>query len=280
VEAAYYSIAETNFAGKATLDPGFFGKGFYFSQFPRYNDYYITNFGDKGRTQAVLMSWVVLGAAYPVTQPGFPLAPETLYGETCAAGSPCRNAQSPLTPGATSELVADHDSHYVVVKDPSETCDFQPCPLDEEPDGDEIVIPFSDPPEMAKARILPSVVVYFKRRRRTLLWLDDQPAGNVGIVEEARRATREVGDEVMVIQVESVAAAVEWLEANPGMARYPEHLFRILSNRRLLVGEVTDESGERRLERTAGLLHWLETSDVWRWRQVRPPHGPCYPATT
>eukprot|EP00295_Goniomonas_pacifica_P027038 CAMPEP_0175944044 /NCGR_PEP_ID=MMETSP0108-20121206/25889_1 /TAXON_ID=195067 ORGANISM="Goniomonas pacifica, Strain CCMP1869" /NCGR_SAMPLE_ID=MMETSP0108 /ASSEMBLY_ACC=CAM_ASM_000204 /LENGTH=102 /DNA_ID=CAMNT_0017269075 /DNA_START=1 /DNA_END=309 /DNA_ORIENTATION=+ len=52
------------------------------------------------------------------------------------------------------------------------------------------------------------------------------------------------------------------------MARYPEHLFRILSNRRLLVGEVTDESGERRLERTAGLLHWLETSDVWRWRQV------------
>jgi len=231
VEAAYYSIAETNFAGKATLDPGFFGKGFYFSQFPRYNDYYITNFGDKGRTQAVLMSWVVLGAAYPVTQPGFPLAPETLYGETCAAGSPCRNAQSPLTPGATSELVADHDSHYVVVKDPSETCDFQPCPLDEEPDGDEIVIPFSDPPEMAKARILPSVVVYFKRRRRTLLWLDDQPAGNVGIVEEARRATREVGDEVMVIQVESVAAAVEWLEANPGMARYPEHLFRILSNR-------------------------------------------------
>jgi len=249
-DLAYLPIGESNFEGQPELDEGYFGRGFYFSQYPRYSDFYITSFADKGRTESVLMSWVLVGRPYPVTQQAVPNSEGSLYGKTCAHGSPCRTV--------SASGLERHDSHYAVVRRDANG-DFQPCPSDEEPEGDEIVIPFSDPIGQSQARILPSVIVYFRRRRRTLLWVDDNQSNNRDIIRAVRQYR-----EVDIVTVESVAAAEEWLDNHVEMARYPEDYFRIVSNRRLFVGERPDGV----MEPPLGLLHALETSEVWRWRQV------------
>ncbi len=78
----YYGIAETNFAAKPTLDEGYFGRGFYFSQFPRYSDHYIQSFHGRHH-QSVLMSWALLGTPFPVTeridQPNTLCVPPTMH---------------------------------------------------------------------------------------------------------------------------------------------------------------------------------------------------------
>ena len=101
------------------------------------------------------MSFVACGRPYPVTQrPG---SSDSLEGKPCNAESPCHGG-----PGR-------HDSHYVCVKYNGE---YYPCPAREQPDFDEIVAFHSN-------AVLPVAAFEFKRRRRTLLWLDDRPHNNI-----------------------------------------------------------------------------------------------------
>ena len=122
----------------------------------RYSDYYISGckqFAKEGEAgaSAVLMSFVACGRPFPVTQnPGIPMP---LCGQPCSAQSPCGGG-----PGR-------HDSHYVCVKFNGE---YFPCPSREQPDYDEIVA-------FNSAAVLPVAAFEFKRRRRTLLWLNDHP---------------------------------------------------------------------------------------------------------
>jgi hypothetical protein len=122
----------------------------------RYSDYYISGckLFAKDVGASFLMSFVACGRPFPVTQhPGIPLPLE---------GQPC-NEQSPCCGGA-----GRHDSHYVCVKLKDK---FLPCPAREQPDYDEIVAFNPD-------AVLPMAVFEFKRRRRTLLWVDDHPEHN------------------------------------------------------------------------------------------------------
>ncbi len=128
----------------------------------RYSDYYISGCkqfaraGDDGAS--FLMSYVACGRPFPVTQhPGHPLP---LNGQPC-------NQQSPCGGGA-----ARHDSHYVCVKFDGQ---YYPCPAREQPDYDEIVV-------FNASAVLPMAAVEFKRRRRTLLWLDDCPQNNYSML--------------------------------------------------------------------------------------------------
>jgi hypothetical protein len=61
-----------------------------------------------------------------------------------------------------------HDSHYVTVKKHPEAKQYYPCPRRQQPDFDEIVV-------FKPQRIIPTAFVSFQRRRKTLLWLDDNP---------------------------------------------------------------------------------------------------------
>jgi hypothetical protein len=122
----------------------------------RYSDYYISGckLFAKDVGASFLMSFVACGRPFPVTQhPGNSLPLE---------GQPC-NEQSPCCGGA-----GRHDSHYVCVKLKGQ---FLPCPAREQPDYDEIVAFNPD-------AVLPMAAFEFKRRRRTLLWVDDHPEHN------------------------------------------------------------------------------------------------------
>ena len=122
----------------------------------RYTDYYISGckLFAKDVGASFLMSFVACGRPFPVTQhPGIPLP---LNGQPCNAESPCC--------GGTGR----HDSHYVCVKAKGM---YLPCPAREQPDYDEIVV-------FNPNAVLPVAAVEFKRRRRTLLWLDDTPQNN------------------------------------------------------------------------------------------------------
>ena len=126
----------------------------------RYSDYYISGckLFAKDVGASFLMSFVACGRPFPVTQhPGNPLP---LNGQPC-------NEQSPCCGGA-----GRHDSHYVCVKlkGPPPGA-FLPCPAREQPDYDEIVAFNPD-------AVLPMASFEFKRRRRTLLWVDDHPEHN------------------------------------------------------------------------------------------------------
>ena len=123
----------------------------------RYSDYY--NCGFSLATREVegtfLMSFTLMGRPYPVTQ--HPKDAATgLSGRSCTE-------QPHRCCGADS-----HDSHYVTVRKKG---DYYPCPPREQPDFDEVVV-FK--PEV----VLPAASFEFKRRRRTLLWLDDRPDRN------------------------------------------------------------------------------------------------------
>lgn len=147
-EETVWRIAEENFLepaeldaklkslGKEQTDPGYFGKGIYFTQFPSYGASYARS------TSCLLLSWVLMGRAYPVIEePLLKVSP----GERTLLGSSCK-------PG--------FHSHYVVVKQKGPT--FLPCPPQnaeggaETPDYDEVVV-------FKRHQILPRYVVYFHR---------------------------------------------------------------------------------------------------------------------
>lgn len=151
-------------------DPGFFGSGFYFTQFPRYSDYYIKSPHDsfKKTSGAILMCVIVLGRPYPVTE--WPYEPKTLLGKKCGAGSPCG-------------VLEPHHSHYAAVKSSKmkdekgeESFKYLPAPFRAEAEFDEVVV-------FESKAILPLGIVSFRRRNHTLLWLDDVPARNFDVLQ-------------------------------------------------------------------------------------------------
>ena len=114
---------------------GYFGDGFYLTQYPRYSDYYISgcslssrNMDKKGH---ILLCYAALGKPYPVTQIPYEMSgggsrrvPDwSLCGKRC--GPQCGGAES-------------HDCHYVTVKKDPDTNQYYPCPLRQQPDFDEI----------------------------------------------------------------------------------------------------------------------------------------------
>ena len=127
--------------------------------FLRYSDYYVSglkHFADPDSTTAsFLMSFVACGRPFPVTEIGS--NPTPLQGKHC-------NEQSMCCGGS-----GRHDSHYVSVKRRGST--YYPCRSREQPDYDEIVV-------FHTQDVLPVAVFEFKRRRRTLLWLDDSSQHN------------------------------------------------------------------------------------------------------
>jgi hypothetical protein len=134
------------------------------SRLIRYSDYYISGCKQASKSGedsgSFLMSFVACGRPYPVTQrPG---SAESLDGKPCNEESPCCGG-----PG-------HHDSHYVCVKFNGE---YFPCPAREQPDYDEIVAFDSN-------AVLPVAAFEFKRRRRTLLWLDDKPHNNIRTLQK------------------------------------------------------------------------------------------------
>ncbi len=130
------------------------------AQFCRYSDYYISGckLFAKDVSASFLMSFVACGRPFPVTQ--HPSNPLPLSGQPCTAQSPCCGG------------AGRHDSHYVCVKFKG---GYFPCPAREQPDYDEIVA-------FNPNAVLPVAAFEFKRRRRTLLWLDDQPQNNFSML--------------------------------------------------------------------------------------------------
>src|SRR5689334_3166055 len=95
-EKACFQIAENNFLDPTELavskqtDPGYFGKGIYFTQFPSYGSLY----ADKEK-QCMLVSWVMMGKPYPVIESPTDPPDVSLLGKSCVPG---------------------YNSHYAVVK--------------------------------------------------------------------------------------------------------------------------------------------------------------------
>jgi hypothetical protein len=108
------------------------------------------------------MSFTLMGRPYPVTQHPDEDRATGLLGRSCTE-------QPHRCCGPDS-----HDSHYVTVRKKGE---YYPCPPHEHPDFDEFVV-FK--PEV----VLPAAAFEFKRRRRTLLWLDDQPDRNMDVLKQ------------------------------------------------------------------------------------------------
>ena len=134
--SAYFSNAQHGFVdlpSQLKLDQGYFGDGFYLTQYPRYSDYYTSGGNLSSRKMQnghIMLCYVALGKPYPVTQDPFdppkfqgPPSSSSLYGKRC--GPQCGGAGS-------------HDCHYASVKWHSDAKQFYPCPLRQQPDFDEI----------------------------------------------------------------------------------------------------------------------------------------------
>jgi hypothetical protein len=245
---ACYGFWELPFFCK--VDYGYYGSGIYSTKFPRYSDYYISgcSFHTDRISDSVLMCVAALGQPYPVTENPFD-SRESLLGRSC--GDRC---------GGTDT----HDSHYVVVKQDING-KFVPCPDRQEPEYDELVV-------FKPERILPTASVNFCRRRKTLLWLDDDPnsdsnvrvrlnipgcqgyviadSGHIFIpcVEDSSHAPMvrqlKFEDQTDVHLFLNVRALVEFMSdpKNFKFSKYPESLFRIITNRRLFIGQINVSS--------------------------------------
>ena len=107
------------------------------------------------------MSVTLMGRLYPVTQHPKDKT-SSLCGRSCAE-------QSHRCCGPCSQ-----DSHFVSARKKG---DYFPCPPRKQPDFDEVVV-------FNPAHVLPAAAFEFKRRRRTLLWLDDRPDRNKRVLME------------------------------------------------------------------------------------------------
>jgi hypothetical protein len=133
--AAYFTNAQHGFFNLPShlkLDPGYFGEGFYLTQYPRYSDYYISGCSLSSRKMQeghILLCYAALGRPYPVTQD--PFSPPG--SETILPSSLCGKLCGPQCGGTGS-----HDCHYATVKMHADAKQFYPCPLRQQPDFDEI----------------------------------------------------------------------------------------------------------------------------------------------
>jgi hypothetical protein len=157
--AVYHNVAQNGFWNlppHLKLDSGFFGEGFYLTRYPRYSDYYVNGCSLSTRKMehgSILMCYAALGRPYPVTQD--PLKPPN-YREIdpqSLCGKPCGVACGFSSSGG----VHSHDCHYVTVKMHSDSGQYFPCPVRQQPDYDEIVV-------FNPNRILASAYVDFQRR--------------------------------------------------------------------------------------------------------------------
>jgi hypothetical protein len=111
---------------------GYFGDGFYLTQYPRYSDYYISGCSlstRKVQEGNILLCYAALGRPYPVTQNPYKSGGGNEVPEWSLCGKHC----GPQCGGADS-----HDCHYVTVKKDPESSQYYPCPLRQQPDFDEI----------------------------------------------------------------------------------------------------------------------------------------------
>lgn len=145
-ETSCFSIADTNFYMPPTIekmgisrkDPGYYGSGIYFTQFLSYADSFSAWHEAKDQAKppirTLLLSWLLLGRVYPVVES--PLSEEKLVG---------------------ASVKKDYDSHYIIIE---KTNKF-PCPLDKQPDFDEIVV-------FNPSQILPRYIVYYQVQKEAL----------------------------------------------------------------------------------------------------------------
>ena len=120
VQNNFYDMSDPEFAASRKTDPGFFGPGIYFSQYPTYG----SSYAEKRKSNTLLLSWVLMGATYPVTE-----EPMTLTG-----------------------LVPGYDSHYAIV----DSKFGRPIRPTDPPGYDEIVV-------FHKAQVLPRYVIHFEK---------------------------------------------------------------------------------------------------------------------
>jgi hypothetical protein len=133
--SAYFTNAQHGFfnlPAHLKLDPGYFGEGFYLTQYPRYSDYYISGCSLSSRKMKdghILLCYAALGRPYPVTQDPY----DPPGSQTILSSSLCGKLCGPQCGGAAS-----HDCHYATVKMHADAKEFYPCPLRQQPDFDEI----------------------------------------------------------------------------------------------------------------------------------------------
>jgi hypothetical protein len=274
--SAYFGAARNGFwnlPSHLKIDPGWFGKGFYLTRYPRYSDFYINGFSLSQRRVergSILMCYAALGRPYPVTQDPFS-APDYRRANP---SSPCGKACGAACNFSSSGGIDAHDCHYVTVAKHPDCGQYFPCPARQHPDFDEIVMFNPD-------RVLASACVTFQRRcgsafsafriecttsrriyrRKTLMWLDDNPnspdntrirckipghssfkaleglgEGRLSLVAENDDVALE--DQVDVTLFTTVDAMVAFMSqpSQQKFAKYPASLFRIITNRRLFVG--------------------------------------------
>ena len=72
---ACVQMAKQRKATSPPVDPGYFGKGIYFTQYPSYGAKYARE------ASCMLVSWVMLGRPYPVIEPPSHDDPRSLSGK-------------------------------------------------------------------------------------------------------------------------------------------------------------------------------------------------------
>jgi len=228
-EAIAFKIAEENFRIGGGMDPGYFGKGSYHTQFTHYSDLYRESKEIRGMPEGepVILSWILMGKVYPVTEKADSKDANTLLGKPCKPG---------------------YNSHFVLVKNCSDDplqLNFQPCnPEMEKPEYDEIVI-------FDKDQILPRYLVYFKRLVNsyscTLCWVDPKLENNATLKYKLEN------NGINVLQFADTKSLIDWLKENHTSATNQSINIKIVSNRFRI-----DDGGE-----CAGirLFQYLKNSD-------------------
>lgn len=187
------------------VDLGFFGRGTYFSQFFGYGAQYAAQYPGA----PMLLSWVVMGKVYPVTESCLLPIKDNLHGKPCVEG---------------------FDSHYALVHKATK----QPISkLTDAPDADEIVI--FDP-----AQALPRYLVYFSQaipsvdiNTPALLWVssNEKPTQS----EQQRKALDWISanKQMQVRAATSTEEAMHWIDQNmqPLVELANRGHFRIITHR-------------------------------------------------
>lgn len=184
-ESTAWKRAESNFLlphepealGIAQTDPGYFGKGLYFTQFPSYGAKYAKEKikDEDGKEiqvagNCLLFSWVLMGRAYPVIE-----TPSTDRRDAVRTllnkgkrerGKLCMFDLFHSIVCLKIGLKDGFDSHYAVVKSAGSMA-YIPCKADQTPDYDEICV-------FKKQQVLPRYIFFFRR-------LDQQAAAPIAI---------------------------------------------------------------------------------------------------
>lgn len=214
-----------------SIDPGYFGKGYYFTQFPIYSAEYLNLHGDVLKENSLLLSWMMLGSVRFITEE------DDFFSHIFS--EEWKNEQEDKS---KHHIPYDYDSHYIVVER-KYGMSFYPVSFEEEQQQEEKKEEkskndrFDEFVLFQRNQILPRYIINFHTVIPTILWLGTHSSVSSSDNNNSNNLySKEIkfikSKEFEIKYFENEMKLINWmnLKENKIYSHYPISKFKIISN--------------------------------------------------